>query len=111
MEELKIYVCEKCGEQFLTSKYCSLHEESCKTLNTFICDKCGKVIQWYDSDINAEEIKNQCHYINLGRMGYGSDLDGCDVNFRLCDEYLVEFVDTFEFKDKIYKSGCNTYGF
>ncbi len=110
MKELKVYVCEKCEKEFNLPIGCLEHEEHCNTLHTFICDKCGKVMQWYDSDINAEEIKNQCHYINLGRLGYGSDLDGCDVNFNLCDECLCQFINTFINKNKIIYSGTNLYG-
>lgn len=49
------------------------------------------------------------HYIHLGRMGYGSNLDGCDANFKLCDKCLCEFVQTFVHKENIYNSGSNSY--
>lgn len=105
----EIYVCEKCFEEFDNFDECIEHEESCDKLNIFICDKCGKKIKWRNCDIDAFIMKNQCHYINLGRMGYGSGLDGCDVNFKLCDQCLRELIYTFKFKDNIYNSGSNCY--
>ena len=37
-------------------------------INTFVCSK-WEVITWENSDSHAKLIKNQCHTINLGRMG------------------------------------------
>lgn len=77
-------------------------------MNKFVCDKCGKILQWDDDDfIKAEQIINQCHNVNLGRMGYGSLLDGSVVNFNICDDCLYEFIQSFVNRDKIIYSGAN----
>ena len=104
----KIYDCEKCGK-FQSEDYELVveHEKNCNKKNIFICQKCGKTIIWHNNDPEAFEIENQCHHINLGRMGYGSMFDGSEVNFDLCDKCLKSFIDTFEFKEDIYNSGSN----
>lgn len=107
MVEIQLYVCEKCGAEFNTPERCKEHEKVCGIINTFVCSKCGEVITWENSDSHAKLIKNQCHTINLGRMGYGSALDGCEVVFQLCDQCLIEFIESFKHKEKIYNSGAN----
>ncbi len=104
-----IYTCEKCGEKFSSKEECLEHEEFCGNLITFTCDKCGKTIEWKDNSENAFIYENQCHRIILGRMGYGSMLDGSDVNFNLCDECLCQYIESFKNKDIIYNSGSNFY--
>ncbi len=121
-----IYTCEKCGKDFNSYEKCIEHENKCNKdfnsyekciehenkcnkQNFFICYKCGKTNIWHNNDSNAFEIENQCHSINLGRMGYGSKLDGCDVNFNLCDKCLYNLIETFKLKDEIYNSGSNRY--
>lgn len=93
------------------SKYVVIHE----------CYKCGKKIEYtsntpyptseYDVDSNLEDIIsfNSMHKIELGRMGYGSRMDGSDVNFTVCDNCLVEWISTFpqDSQDAIHNSGCN----
>ena len=69
------------------------------------CIKCGKN-KW--QDIRNDDIYSEkWHNINLGKMGYGSYLDGYYVNFELCDKCLVEIIDSFIYKDNIYKTGNN----
>jgi hypothetical protein len=70
-------------------------------IKMFVCDKCGQVITFSE----------RCHHINLGRPGYGSGLDGCDVEFNLCDDCLIAFINTFtvEGQEKVHNSGSNAY--
>jgi len=75
-------------------------------MNKFICSKCG-------TDINLENDKygyslDRCHEIRLGRVGYGSIFDGCDLNFNLCDDCLYKFIQSFteKGKNKVMQSGC-----
>lgn len=107
------YFCEKCGESFNEFEFdkCLEHEKNCdkKKENIFICYKCGKVIRWKNDDSDAFIKLNQKHHINLGRMGYGSDLDNLIVEFDLCDSCLTSFIDTFELKDEIYNSKDGSY--
>ncbi len=105
----KHFVCRRCGEYFDEFMDCVNHEKNCGNVSTFKCYKCGKEISWNNNDVGAIAIENRCHYINLGRMGYGSELDGCDIEFQLCDDCLVEFINTLKLKDNIYNSGSNYY--
>jgi hypothetical protein len=104
-------VCGNCGrDNFNCIEECLDHEKVCGKTNTFICSKCGKVVMWKNTDIDAQNKMKKCHYINLGRMDYSNGkLDGCDVNFYLCNSCLIGIIDTFEFKDDIYNSGSNFY--
>lgn len=104
----KIYICSICGK-FQSENITEMidHEETCGKENLFICHKCGKEIKWNSNDINAFETKNQCHHINLGRMGYGSILDGSLIDIQVCDSCLEEWISTFKFKGDIYNSGSN----
>lgn len=105
------YICEVCNSKFNSREECLKHEEECygRVIN-FTCDKCGKNIQWIDND-NAEALikSNISHYVYLGRMGYGSKLDGSDISFYICDECLYDLIQTFKNKDKIICSGSNCY--
>lgn len=64
------------------------------------CDRCGSAPN--KTPINRKKI----HRINLGRMEYGSELDGCIVGFYLCDTCVSRWVDSLSqsAKDKIYNS-------
>ena len=101
------FLCEQCEQTFNSLEECQQHEANCNTMETFVCDKCGRKFKWAKNSVDTYLANNQCHYINLGRMGYGSNLDGCDVNFCLCDECLTSFIDSFIHKNKIYFSGAN----
>ncbi len=98
------YVCEFCGEDFLDKDKCLKHEKQ-HTISSLTCNKCGKEITFSMKDIYT--FKNKRHIIDLGRMSYGSKLDGCDVYFTLCDDCLVEFIETLNNKEDIYNSGAN----
>jgi len=67
-------------------------------LNTLICYNCGKV-KWDNNEVY--------HSFELGRIGYGSKLDGCECNFILCDECMYNIISNFKLKDYIYNSGSN----
>ncbi len=93
--------CEKCGrDDFKDICKCIQHEKKCCKENTFTCHKCGKIIKWKKDDPNAFIIENQCHEINLGMLGYGSELDNVNISFGLCDSCLVNFINSFKLKLK-----------
>ena len=102
------FVCGECGE-FESKDFSEVvkHEENCRKEHLFQCHKCGNVMSWRDDDVQGFVIKNQCHYIDLGRMGYGSKLDEINVNIQLCDSCLCEIIDTFKLKEKIYNPRGN----
>jgi hypothetical protein len=108
------YQCEKCGMTFEQWEECRAeeHESNCGTLLKFQCDKCGEVIE-YSDDVYSDNYseREECHRIDLGRPGYGSGLDGCDVEFNLCDGCLIELINglTWESKAKVYNSGSSCY--
>ncbi len=81
----------------------------------FICDKCSKVITYGNDDEfsrNFDFKSNECWSINLGRAGYGSKLDGCYVDFDVCDDCLHDFVSSFNHANSIFNSGSNEcYGY
>ncbi|KAF6565365.1 hypothetical protein G9G63_09405 [Paenibacillus sp. EKM202P] len=105
------FQCEKCEEIFTDEGICATHEVNCCTEETRWCYKCGKTETWNVKDDWAFTNQEQWHTVNLGRMGYGSSLDGCDVEFTICDDCLCGIVDTFEIEgqEKVYNSGSNTY--
>lgn len=100
------YICENCKKTFDDEYVCLEHERKCNAVITLVCDKCGK-IKSYKKENCFNYLDNYWHHINLGRVGYGSKLDGCDVNFMICDDCLTQFINTFFNKDKIYNSGSN----
>lgn len=112
------FYCERCNGEFNSKYECEEHEKNCGVTKKFVCDKCGKVTEYLKgTPRNADECFLQCniegcHTINLGRPGYGSKLDGCDVEFNLCDDCLVELIESFtlEGQANIHNSGSNTYG-
>lgn len=104
-----IYGCEKCEEVYDDPKECSEHEAGCGKPEILNCYKCG-----HSEDVVDDEYgwkKEAWSHINLGRPGYGSSFDGCDVEFTLCDKCLQEIVNSFtdEGQEKVYNSGCNQY--
>jgi len=118
MKEKQQYICEKCDKEFNSQRECERHEENCQVIHNFLCDKCGKIIKYVlDMDgMNGDNINlywnsEECHHINLGRPGYGSGLDGCEVDFNLCDDCLRELIDSFtiEGQEKVINSGSNQY--
>lgn len=80
-------------------KYYLLKEKP--IIESFTCDNCGKTIIWHTDDPRSFEIENQCHRIDLGKMGYGSELDGYHVSFDLCDTCLTSIVYGLKNKNKI----------
>jgi len=115
MLEKAQYVCEKCEKEFNSERECGDHEKNCQVIHRFLCDKCGKTIE-YCLDIESDNFNTywnseECHRIDLGRPGYGSGLDGCEVNFNLCDDCLIELINSFtiEGREKVINSGSNQY--
>lgn len=109
MKKVESYFCDKCEWKFDNEEDCLEHEEACGKSIINKCDKCGK-----EEDVGDDEYgwKSEGWYnINLGRPGYGSGLDGCDVEFLLCDDCLIEFINSFtvEGQEKVINSGSNTY--
>lgn len=56
------------------------------------------------------EKHDYLHLIDLGHVGYGSMLDGCQVSIPICDECLYNFVMGLKLKDRVLNSGSN-YGY
>jgi len=104
------WLCEKCDEEFYNEQECIQHELECDPFEYHFCYKCGKNESWTKSNDGQGHKKESWHKIWLGRMGWGSSLDGCDVNFELCDECLCEFIKGFKHKEYIYDSGSNSSG-
>jgi hypothetical protein len=110
MRKNETFSCEKCDSEFYSEQDCLEHEEICGKSIMIKCDKCSK-----EEDIADDECgwkSEGWHGINLGRQGYGSGLDGCDVNFTICDDCLMEFINSFtvEGREKVLNSGrINTY--
>jgi hypothetical protein len=109
MKKKETFTCDKCELEFDDEQECIEHEEFCGKSVIVKCDKCGK-----EEDIGDDEYgwKSEGWYnINLGRQGYGSGLDGCDVQFLLCDDCLIELVRSFtwEGQEKVLNSGSNSY--
>lgn len=75
-------------------------------MNKFICSKCGKEVNLDNDEYGVD--RSGCHEIRLGRIGYGSVFDGCDLKFNLCDNCMKKLVDSFTEKGKneINYSGC-----
>lgn len=103
------WVCEKCGEEFEDKQECLDHEKNCNPIEIHTCAKCGKQESWGINEDVYGYLREGWHHINLGRMGYGSSLDGCDVEFELCDQCLNDVIETFKHKENIYNSGSNFY--
>jgi hypothetical protein len=105
------YVCGYCETEFNTENECLEHEKICNLEVSYTCDKCGKSESWKTNDDNAWIKSDEWHDINLGRAGYGSSLDGCEVNFTICDDCLTEYIKSFtlEGQEKVFNSGSNEY--
>lgn len=103
------YICEVCGEEFNTSQQCTRHEKNCNPLSEHYCYKCGKKESWKIKDQDAWVKEEAWHRFNNGRAGYGSRLDGSDIEFELCDNCLYHYVNSFEKPDLIHNSGSNCY--
>lgn len=78
------------------------------------CIKCGKIIEYNEdwereNDGNSMMIHNQCWDIDLGRAGYGSRLDNCEIKFVLCDECLAHTINSFRYKEEIFGDTYNYY--
>lgn len=103
-----VYNCESCGMEFYDAEDCLKHEEEAHNINKSMrCAKCGKEKVIQDDPYGWEQ--EYWHTVNLGRQGYGSRLDGCDVQFTVCDDCLYNYVKSFtlEGQEKIFNSGSN----
>jgi hypothetical protein len=111
MKKINEYQCEKCEETFNNENDCQEHEVNCSLTESRWCYKCDKTEEWSVNDDWAFSNNEGWHYINLGQMGYGSGLDGSNVDFVVCDHCLRGFINTFslEGQEKIINSGSNTY--
>lgn len=108
---LESYTCEKCETSFSSRNECLRHEAECgKTIN-LVCPKCGKEHTYNTKDNDAWIIENEWHEINLGRIGYGSLMDGSDINFRICDKCFYDFIVSFVDSDSVLNTGSNYYAY
>jgi len=71
------------------------------------CSKCGKTEDYDDNYEFASVIESGWHKIELGRMGYGSIMDGSDINFEYCDDCLYDEIMSFENPRLILCTGSN----
>ena len=60
----------------------------------FICDVCSTHFKYPINDPSTFIYENALHKIDLGQIGYGSELDGAHVYFCMCDNCLVKLVDS-----------------
>ncbi|MNH75637.1 hypothetical protein D3C73_278870 [compost metagenome] len=107
----EVYICETCDMRFPSSEECEEHEVLYSTLETRWYYKCGKNEEWDSNDDWAFAHNKGWHHIDLCRLGYGSSLDGCEVNFMICDDCLLDIVKSFtvEGQEKVINSGSNAY--
>lgn len=110
-----VYISED-GNRFDSEEECLEYEKNGNAYyTTLTCSKCGKTkrytVREYFNDGGIDSLLYEFHELSAGRPGYGSKLDGCDVDFCLCDDCLSELVGSFtnEGKEKIYNSGSNYY--
>lgn len=90
------YLCETCGLPFDDDGECRSHELEHDKRLTKICFVCG---------MKHEHIP--IYPAKFGRMGYGSEMDGSDISFGVCDSCLHAWVQCFVMKDDILYSGSN----
>lgn len=93
-----VFICERCNMVFDTVAECVAHEEVCGAEIEFACQCCGDTYTWVESDPQAFAIKNSCHTIDLGVLGYGTESDGSNVELNVCDYCLVNWVGRFKIK-------------
>lgn len=71
-----------------------------KIPKSITCNKCGKSINLsgatYERQIQAEKFPT----IKL-KFGYGSKFDDETWSFELCEECLIQFINTFKYPPKI----------
>lgn len=98
------YNCPDCFNKTLGDYIINIEYDYCldckRTENfefNFVCNKCGKSEGFSKDDF----IKKDCwHSIYVGQGGYGSKMDGMNIEFALCDDCLYEFTETFKIKLK-----------
>jgi hypothetical protein len=58
------------------------------------CDRCGKEDKFNKQSKESwlDFKENEWHNIKIPTSGYGSILDGCKIEFDLCDQCLFEIV-------------------
>lgn len=95
-----IYFCDKCGEEFTNVSKYNEHVEHCGIKKQFKCMKCGKIIEYTTEDEDSPEYDlsyNECWEFepNHLRGGYGSRFCNREFNLKICDDCLMELVETF----------------
>ncbi len=104
----KLFICEKCNKEFINEGECLEHELNCKNETIFTCHKCGELTKW--SNDNPSSLKaNQCHNIDLGLIGYGSKLENYNIDINLCDNCIVQFIETLKIKDGVFTNNKYCY--
>lgn len=81
----------------------NINRENIKTINAstrtntkHYCAICGKeeIVEYNDPESWLKE--NMWHKIDLGRMQYGSKMDGSDIIFEVDDDCLTNLVGSFK---------------
>jgi len=112
VRKIEEYFCEKCDTEFYNKEDAYNHENNCGVKEEFKCDKCEDIIDLSHKEYEYEYVEESCHSFDLGRMGYGSGLDGSELQFQICDDCLMKLINTFswEAQARIHNSGSNLYG-
>jgi hypothetical protein len=74
------------------------------------CIKCEKEEECADDFEYIYIFEAGWHPIDLGRMEYGSCMDGSDIKFEICDSCLYEWITSFKNPDLVLNTGANYYG-
>ena len=66
-----------------------------KSIEDILCNKCGKSLKHIAGKFACYEGTKLC-----GGFGYGSDKDGFDIEFDICDKCYDDFVGSFKHSPK-----------
>jgi hypothetical protein len=103
-----LYQCDVCLMEFENPLLCEEHEFECRLFALKECYKCGKIenIEVCDSEESGCALE-RWHELEFNTPGYGSMLDGIHSSFVLCDNCLINLLDSFpiEYQEKIYNDG------
>lgn len=66
-----------------------------KSIEDLLCDKCGKSLKHGTGEFACYE-GTRLH----GGFGYGSDKDGIEIEFDICDQCYDDFIGSFKHSPK-----------